>query len=1136
MKILVWNCRGAGSADTSRAIIRLVRDHSPHILVLTETRVPSTRAKNIIKRTQFTNIAAVEARGFAGGIWCLWDDTTIKVKVLSYTAQILNIGIMSNATLSWVASFVYASPVEQIRESLYTYIEEMSRFISMPWMLIGDFNQVMYQEDKKGGRPVGGPSTERMQHLIDICALMDLPYTGPRFTWSNGQEGRFRIEQRLDQAWANSDWIIHFSTASLIHLPRTHSDHSPLLLKVNDTDHFRSDQKPPFKFQACWMEHKAFETFMQTAWQEYQGEFSRTVSEFTEKMKKWSVEVFGNLQQRRKRCLARLYGIQRTLEYHQSTFLSKLHKDLTEEYNSILEQEEIYWQQKNNLAWIASGEQNSRFFHQCIAAKRRTQRITCLQDEEGTHITCPTRLETMISDHYKKLFACTSPDTEIIDEDITIRAFNATDQAWLNRPISEQEIDTAIFQMGAYKAPGPDGIPPIFYQKNWQIVGPSVKKFVLEAFSAGQFPAELNATLVMLIPKVPMPTSTTQFRPIALTNVVVKVISKIIANRLKPIIGQIISHTQCAFIPNRQASDNIIIAQEIMHTMRMKQGRKGYMSLKLDLEKAYDKVYWPFLKLVLHKVGFSNHMVQLIMYMISSASLSLIWNGRCLDPFHPQRGIRQGDPLAPYLFLMCMEVLSGKIEKAVDSRRWRPIPTSRSGPLISHLFFADDLLLFAEATTSQTQVIESIIRDFCRISGQSVSIHKSQILVSKNIITTFDPGIITQLGIQRTTDLGNYLGMPLIHGRSGRKTYKFLIDKVRIKLGAWQTKLLSQAARCILICSVLNSIPTYAMQTVRLPAGLLQEIDKLARKFFWGEIGGGRRLHWCSWELICKPKSQGGLGIKKLSHMNLAMLSKLAWNIITRQDLLWVRVLRSKYGDLLHGHSSRNTSKLWKHIQSTLPIILEGLEGSANQVDGNNTQPRWKPTDSGKFEVRSAYKLSMKTPTIPQPRWENIWAMRGPGRHNMLLWQICHNALPTRTFLRQRHIDMNTECMACRQQEDDTLHVLRDCSWTKQIWNHHLAPPVWPEFILPNTPIEWVMKNLESSWGRPTSTWEWRYVFRETVSSIWYWRNQLIHDSVERLPPPIQVYREIVSRIQKQDFVNNYRHRSVVNSVSNLDI
>lgn len=764
---------------------------------------------------------------------------------------------------------------------------------------------------------------------------------------------------------------------------------------------------------------------------------------------------------------------------------------------------------------MIDGERNSRYFHLSLAAKQRRNTILRLKDGDDNWTDKAMAMETIILRHYKKLF-CTTQNDDLADAAITIPSFNHADRRWLNRPVQEAEVEQAIFQMGAYKAPGPDGYPPIFYQRNWHIIGPEVVSFVMAAFKNQCYPPGMNETLVTLIPKGNNPDEASKFRPIALMNVIVKVITKIIANRLKAIIGKIISPTQCAFIPGRQAADNIIIAQELMHTMRTKTGYKGLMAVKLDLEKAYDKVRWKYLEAILMKVGFSRELTNLIMFTITSSSLSILWNGKCLEAFRPQRGIRQGDPLAPYLFLLCMESLSQAITQAEAEGSWRPVRTSIRGPRISHLFFADDLLLFGEATAGQAAVMESIIRSFCHISGQTLSVSKSQVYMSKNVPMHFQPAAFHSMGLTRTTDLGIYLGMPLLTGRSSRQTYATLLDKIHAKLGAWKSKTLSQAARYVLIRSVLSLIPTYAMQTVCLPYRLIDEVEKTMRKFLWGDTASSRSLHWVKWSKICQDISQGGLGIKRLRLMNQAMLAKLGWKLINNVDALWVRVLRCKYGDVLQNRKRSNVSLVWRHLRSIVPFLRDGIEFCSGPSATNAPQPRWKGTSSGVFSVASAYHLLTKdTHAQTSYTWDNIWALKGPCRLNFLLWKLCHNAIPVGKNLQKHHVPQNICCQVCGHLEEDSLHTIRDCTWARQIWQLLLRRQDMHRFCSSKETAQWVEMNLKVAGESMHRNNHWPYVFREAVASIWYWRNQKVHGSITQFPPPRCVRDEILCRVNK---------------------
>lgn len=188
-------------------------------------------------------------------------------------------------------------------------------------------------------------------------------------------------------------------------------------------------------------------------------------------------------------------------------------------------------------------------------------------------------------------------------------------------------------------------------------------EFIQDIFKTGKIPTDLNNNLITLIPKVAHPETIGQFRPICLSNVLMKVITKVIANRLKPVMAKLVQPTQASFIPGRLTTDNIVIAQELVHSMRYKTGKSGRMIVKVDLEKAYDRISWSFLEQVLLKIGFNAHFTSFILSSLKTTSLSVLWNGKQLETFIPGRGVRQGDPLSPYLFVLCMEVLGQDIAK-----------------------------------------------------------------------------------------------------------------------------------------------------------------------------------------------------------------------------------------------------------------------------------------------------------------------------------------------------------------------------------------------------------------------------------------------------------------------------------------
>jgi len=179
----------------------------------------------------------------------------------------------------------------------------------------------------------------------------------------------------------------------------------------------------------------------------------------------------------------------------------------------------------------------------------------------------------------------------------------------------------------------------------------------------------MNHTFLTLAPKVEHPQSITQFRPIGLYNVTYKIVTKAIVERLKEILPHVIVPTQASFVSKHQITDNVIIIQNILHTMRQKQGTKGYMAMKIDFKKAYDRLRWSFIKDTIHKMKLPCPLVEVIHMCLTTWLMSVLWNGVPLSLFKPTRGIRQGDPLSPYLFVICMERLAHVIDKAVTQKK-----------------------------------------------------------------------------------------------------------------------------------------------------------------------------------------------------------------------------------------------------------------------------------------------------------------------------------------------------------------------------------------------------------------------------------------------------------------------------------
>ena len=324
------------------------------------------------------------------------------------------------------------------------------------------------------------------------------------------------------------------------------------------------------------------------------------------------------------------------------------------------------------------------------------------------------------------------------------------------------EIWSALKSMKPYKAPGINGLHARFFQSFWLVVRDSMKREVKGVFLSQKIPEYLNQTLIALIPKQTGLETVSHFRPISLCSTVYKIISKIIAQRVRPLLPSLISPMQADFLEGRRSSDNVIIAQELIYYLKSRKGKDGYMVIKIDLEKAYDRLEWSFVKMVLEHFEFPQEMINLIISCISTTTIALLFNGRKLEAFQPSRGMRQGDPISPYLFLLCMEFLGAQITSMCERKRWDRMKASRNGLSFSHVFFADDLMLFAKANHKNCEAVIEVYDNFCNLASQKVNLGKSKILFSPNVSRRWKRYICRKMGMTATNNLGRYLGFPLL--------------------------------------------------------------------------------------------------------------------------------------------------------------------------------------------------------------------------------------------------------------------------------------------------------------------------------------------------------------------------------------
>ena len=508
--------------------------------------------------------------------------------------------------------------------------------------------------------------------------------------------------------------------------------------------------------------------------------------------------------------------------------------------------------------------------------RAKKNKISKLKDGKGNWVSRTDELEAMATSYFQELF---SHDPNLNPEDI-VRLFEPKVSDDLNaslcREFTNKEISDALFEIVPLKAPGSDGFPARFYQRNWGIMNHDVIAAVKLFFSIEQMPPSINHTAIVLIPKVDQPTSLKEFRPICLCTVLYKVIAKCLANRLRPLLGEIISVNQSAFVPGRIITDNALASFECFHFIEHNTNPgKNFYAYKIDLSKAYDRVDWGFLESAMKGLGFSHRWISWIKSCVTTVSYSVKLNGTLLDSFSPSRGLRRGDPLSPFLFLFVADGLSALIQKEIADNQIEPLKVCRRAPGISHMLFADDTLLFLKADAEQAARVQHVINKYVQGTGQLVNYDKCTLMFGKACPVETQEAIKAVLQVTQAEFEPKYLGLPTPEGRMNRGKFQSIQEKMLKRLVQWAEY--SHGGKEILIKAVAQPIPTFLMGVFKLPAGLCEDFTKMIRQFWWGASPGHRRTHWVSWDCMLRRKAQGGMGFHDMKLFNQALLAKQAF-------------------------------------------------------------------------------------------------------------------------------------------------------------------------------------------------------------------------------------------------------------------
>uniref|UniRef100_A0A8I6XHE9 Reverse transcriptase domain-containing protein n=1 Tax=Hordeum vulgare subsp. vulgare TaxID=112509 RepID=A0A8I6XHE9_HORVV len=609
MKLVGWNCRGLGNGPAVQGLLEVGRTEDPDIIFLSETKLTEKELEKFKWKLGLCNMVARSSEGRSRGLALFWR-RGVNISLRSYGRRHIDVDVTEDDGTLWRLTGMYGeSEMERKIETWRTIrLLGQQHEAGRPWMCYGDFNEVLVDDEKIGGGRRPQAYMDRFRDSLVHAGLCDIGYTGDKFTWRNhNKEIHSYICERLDRVTANAEWCGKFPGFSVVHERPRHSDHRPLVINTMG-DAGRSGGgggDRGFRFEAWWLQEEGCAEVIQEAWEEGKAEgcsVAQSMRKVACRMRRWHKEEIGELAGRLKRAQT---DLERCMCAPVSEAKIREEGRLRGVVNDLEEKKNTRAKQRSHVAWLKDGNRNTRYFMAVASARRKKNRIKGLVKEDGTVVKEGNDLTNYVCSYFQGLFTSSMSGrlADLLDT-VPARVTNDMNNI-MSADFTCEEVKAALDHIGDLKAPGPDGMPSVVYKRNWPLMGDQVVEEVLAVLNGGEIPAGWNDTVIVLIPKVKSPSRIKDLRPISLCNVLYKLVSKVIANRMKLILPQIISDNQSAFIPGRLITDNVLISYEISdYILHKTKGKEGYAAVKADMSKAYDRVEWSYLDAMLRRLGF----------------------------------------------------------------------------------------------------------------------------------------------------------------------------------------------------------------------------------------------------------------------------------------------------------------------------------------------------------------------------------------------------------------------------------------------------------------------------------------------------------------------------------------------------
>ncbi|KAF5447221.1 hypothetical protein F2P56_032789 [Juglans regia] len=1041
-----------------------------------ETKCGRKRVEEVRNKLDFDSSFVVDSKGFSGGLAFLWN-STIDSTLESFSQHHISMSLIHESSAKGVLfSGFYGSPIIANRPDSWKLLRMMRPKIEQAWFCFGDFNEILHKHEKYGAACQPYQQMELFRATVDFCNLSDLGFVGPKFTWCNNKEGAQFTKERLDRVFGNllgTEFFVHCSIQALV---AQTLDHSPILMSLQSVGrvlhHEGRGREKLFRFEASWNLQEECSSLIHSSWKSTQSKLNQ------------------------------LSSLQNSNKGSNNKEIKNLQKDI----DRLLEEENVKWQQRAKQNWLRDGDRNSKFFHRCANQRSKTNEISKLVLDDGRIINDMEGIAEAFCQHYMALFSSFNPcGLEACLSHIQPSVTEAMNNN-LSSPFTLEEVNEALFQMNPLGSPGPDGFSAIFYQSHWGVVGGDVTKAVLEVLNHGGDLGSINDTFIVLIPKLKSPQTVLDFRPISLCNVLYKIVSKVLSNRLKSILPQIISPTQSAFVPGRMILDNVIVAFEALHSMSTKwKGQQGYMAVKLDM--SYDEDGFQ------SEVDLSDYEVYINRLLglyenasgqqLNKSKTSIFFNANTRQvPRDHILGITGTQSTSCYETYLGLPVLIGRSRHAAFKGILDRMRNKINNWKTKFLSLAGKEIL-----------LKAVLQALPTYCMGVFKLPKSLLHEINRVMQQFWWGHMHNEKKVHWVSWGQ-MGKEKGEGGLGFRDFESFNMALLAKLG-WRL--------------------------IQFPDSLAAKVLKVkyfsTSDFLQAKVGAKPFFIWrslCATRELIKKGSIWRIGNGQDTKIwNCRWLPRPSSYMV--QTPIQVLNAEARVVELIN-----EETKQWNR---GLVVFVLGNEAAevVHKIPISVTRARdrliWMGTKDGQFTVKSAYHKQKELRELHKGQtshrakrfkdWTGFWKLQIPNVTKIFMWRACLESLPTRLNLYKKKIVDSPLCPICCREEESATHALWSCSSAIDVWSH--GPKVLQKCSNSVGCFKDLVEQFFSSIDQTLME-----LFSMTARGIWLRRNNMVFEN--SFMQPMQVARQAAIHLTDFKAVQFGSKREIEQSQDHLSV